>query len=425
MQDAIEHDHEFDRDAVQRRTLRVLWAGAIFSRGAFSSMFPVSVLAINEILGSSRWAGLSTGFSTIGSALAATWLAVYMQRRGRAPGLSRGFALAAVGGVLAIPAIQLSSLALLLFAMFLIGIGSGTSNLSRYAAADLATEERRSREISTVIFASTFGAVLFPLLLGPAGDVAESFSLDSNAGGFAMSVVLTGLAALAVWLFMRPDPLVVSGGVDPNASRKDTVPFVEAVSIAMRHPLARLAFVALVVGQAVMVGVMAMTPLHMEAHDHDNGVIGQVISAHTAGMFALAPVAGWISDRFGRIPTIALGGATLVAATALTALAGEAPVALMFPGLFLLGLGWSFTIVAGSALLTESVEVGDRVAVQGAADMATNVASGSGALLSGVVLSMSGFHSLSFVGMTAAGLLLVMAFFHFRLSTKLAGHGAP
>lgn len=382
-------------------------------------MFPVSVLAINEILGSSRWAGLSSGFTTIGAALGATWLAVHMQRRGRAPGLTKGFALAAVGGVLAIPAIQMASLPLFLFAMLLIGVGSGTSNLSRYAAADLATEDDRSRQIGSVIFASTFGAVLFPLFIGQAGDFAESLSLDPNTGGFAMSIVLTGLAALVVWLFMRPDPLIVSGGVDPRATRKDAVPFHKAVSIAMSHPLARLAFVALVVGQAVMVGVMAMTPLHMEAHGHENGVIGQVISVHTAGMFALAPVAGWIADRHGRVLTIALGGATLVAATALTALAGEAPEALMFPGLFLLGLGWSFTIVAGSALLTESVSVSDRVAVQGAADTATNIASGSGALLSGVVLSMSGFHTLSFLGMAAAGLLLVVAFFYFRLGPKI------
>lgn len=380
-------------------------------------MFPVSVLAIKEILGSSTWAGLSTGFSTVGAAISAAWLATYMQRRGRAPGLTRGFVAAAVGGAIAIVAIQASSLVLFLIAMVLIGVGSGTSNLSRYAAADLATEERRSREISTVIFASTFGAVIFPLFIGFAGDIAESVSLDKNAGGFAMSILLALMAGGAIWMFMRPDPLVVAGGVDPNATRKDAVPFFEAVSIAMSQPLARLAFFALVVGQAVMVGVMAMTPLHMEAHGHENGVIGAVISAHTAGMFALAPFAGWLSDRRGRTPTIALGGITLVLATAFTALAGEAPAALMFPGLFLLGLGWSFTIVAGSALLTESVEVGDRVAVQGAADMATNIASGSGALLSGLVLSMSGFHVLSFIGMTAAGLLLVLAFFHVRIST--------
>lgn len=405
---------------IHRRTMRVLWASAVFSRGAFSSMFPVSVLAISEILGSETWAGLSTAFVTVGSAVCAAWLATYMQRKGRAPGLTIGFGAAVAGSVVAIVAIELSSLIMFLAAMALIGAGSGTSNLARYVAADLASEDRRSRDISTVIFASTFGAVIFPFFLGVSGQVAESFSLDSNAGGFAMSAVLAGVAAMSVFLFMRPDPLVVAGGVDPQASRRDAVPFTRGVSIAFKHPMARLAFVALVVGQAVMVGVMAMTPLHMQAHGHDNGVIGAVISVHTAGMFALAPLAGYISDRWGRVPTISLGGLTLVTATILTALAGEAPVGLMFPGLFLLGLGWSFTIVAGSALLTESVEVASRVAVQGAADMATNIASGTGALASGLVLSMSGFHTLSYVAMAAAGALLTMGYYQNALSTRTA-----
>ena len=150
-------------------------------------MFPVSVLAIREILGSPKWAGLSTGFSTLGAAVSAAWLATYMQRKGRSPGLSRGFATAALGGAVAILAIQMESLTVFLVAMTLVGVGSGTANLARYGAADLATEERRSRDISTVIFASTFGAVLFPLLIGPAGDVAKAASLNKNAGGFGIS----------------------------------------------------------------------------------------------------------------------------------------------------------------------------------------------------------------------------------------------
>jgi MFS family permease len=411
---------DFDVEAVQRRTLRVLWASAVLSRGAASTMFPVSVLAIKDLLGSETWAGLGTGASTAGAAFSAMWLASYMQRRGRTPGLTGGFAIAAAGGVLAIIAIQASTLLLFLPAMVLLGVGNGTSNLSRYVAADLASEERRSREISTVIFAATFGAVLFPLFIGVAGDAAESVSLDANAGGFVIAITFFALAGAVVWLFMRPDPLVVAGGVDPAAKRRDNVPFRRALAIAWSVPLARLAFVTLVVAQAVMVMVMAMTPLHMEAHGHGKGVVGAVISAHTAGMFAFAPLAGWLSDRFGRLPIIALGGLTLVLATILTALAGEAPRLLMFPGLFFLGLGWSFGIVAGSALLTESVEMGDRVAVQGAADMATNIASGTGALVSGVVLSMSGFHTLSFIGMSAAGALLVHAYFESRVAVRSA-----
>lgn len=416
---------DVDRAAVHRRTLHVLWASAIFSRGAISAMFPVSVLAIKDLLGSETWAGLSTATSTIGSALSAALLATFMQRRGRTPGLSVGFGAATGGGLLAVLAIEVGTLALFLPAMVLVGFGAGTANLARYAAADLAVPERRGRDIGTVIFASTFGAVLFPLFIGVAGDIALDVGLEENSGGFVLSIVLFLLAGSSVYAFMRPDPLVVAGGTaltrDDDKPAPATVGFRRAVAIAWSHPLARLAFVCLVVSQAVMVMVMAMTPLHMEEHGHSTGAVGQVISAHTAGMFAFAPIAGWLSDRFGRIPTIVLGSATLIAATALTALSGEAPKLLMFPGLYLLGLGWSFGIVAGSALLTESVDEADRVAVQGAADTATNIASGTGALAAGVVLSMAGFHILSFIGMTAAAALLVQAWFERRLSVVSAG----
>jgi len=409
---------------VQQRTLRTLWFSAVLGRGAVSSMFPVSVLAISDLLGSDRFAGLSTGASTIGSAISAGALAAFMQRRGRTPGIAVGFGVPVVGGVLAIVAIQLGSLPLFLASMILVGVGTGTASLARYAAADLSTPERRGRDIGSVVFASTFGAVLFPLFIGFAGSGAERLSLDENAGGFAMAVVLFGLASAGTWLFMRPDPLVTAGGVvargataeDRAKSRAGAVGFREAVAIAWNNPLARLAFVALIVSQMVMVMVMAMTPLHMKAHGHSTGTVGAVISAHTAGMFAFASVAGRVSDRLGRLLTIGIGGITLIAATVLTALAGEAPRLLMFPGLFLLGLGWSFGIVAGSALLTESVAEKDRVAVQGASDLSKNLASGSGALASGLVLDMAGFHILSMIGMGAAGALLVHAFFETRLN---------
>lgn len=407
-----------DRAAVHRRTLGVLWSTAVLSRGAVSAMFPVSVLAVKDILGDEQWAGVSSAATTVGAALSAGVLAAFMQRRGRNPGLTLGFAVATAGGVLCILAIEKQNLLVFLLGMILIGVGSGTSNLARYAAADLASDERRSRDISTVIFAATFGAVFFPLLIGVAGDMAESVSLDANAGGFGLAFILFALSTVIVWVFMRPDPLAVAGQLgDESPGSTRTVSFRQALEIAWSRPMARLAFVALIVAQAVMVMVMAMTPIHMEAHGHSKGVVGQVISAHTAGMFAFAPAAGWLADRFGRVSTIAAGGATLIAATVLTSLAGEAPRLLMFPGLFLLGLGWSIGIVAGSALLTESVDESDRVAVQGAADTATAIASGIGALASGLVVDMAGFHILSFIGMAASGAMLLHASFESRLAS--------
>ena len=169
-----------DRAAVQRRTLRTLSLSAVLSRGAVSAMFPVAVLGIREILGNERWAGLATAGTTVGSAVTAALLATFMQRRGRTQGLAVGFAVAVVGGIVGAIAIEAGRLSLFLIAMLLIGAGSGTANLSRYAAVDLADEKRRSRDLSRVIFASTLGAVVAPLFLGVASDVADGAGYNEN-----------------------------------------------------------------------------------------------------------------------------------------------------------------------------------------------------------------------------------------------------
>ena len=402
--------------AIQRRTLAVLFSSAIFGRAAMSMGFAVAALLIAEMLGDGTWAGSATAAITIGTAFSASILSNYMYRRGRRPGLSLGYVAATLGGLLAIFAGQKLILALYLFAIMLIGVGQGATNLARYAAADLARPESRGKAISSVVFASTAGAVGGPALIGPAAWVAESFGLNELTGGYIFATGFFVIAGLILWFGMRPDPLVVSGGlkkVDADTG-KSGGGFREGMAAIAANPLARLAAIGLAISQAVMVMVMAMTPLHMDAHGHSLGIIGAVISAHTAGMYAFAPIAGWASDKYGRIPILVAGGVTLVAATVLTALAGEAPALLMFPGLFLLGLGWSFGIVASSALLTETVPAESQVPAQGAADFITSFMSGGGALASGFVFTMAGFHILSMFGIAAAGIVVVYAFYHYR-----------
>ena len=412
------------RPALQRRTLLVLFASAILGRAGMTVGFPVAALLVQEILGSAAWAGASTAAITVGTAVSASALSGYMRRRGRRPGLTLGYAAASVGGVVAAVGGQTLLLVPFLVGLALVGVGQGATNLARYAAADLARPADRGKSISWVVFASTIGAVGGPALVGPAGDLAERFGLDDLVGPFVFALGFFALSGLVLWAGLRPDPLVVAGGLRPGPGRGGSGPVVETgdggglgsgVAALMAHPLARLAVLGLALSQAVMVMVMAMTPLHMDAHGHDLGVIGWVISVHTAGMFAFAPIAGWWADRFGRIITLTAGGAMLVASTVLTALAGEAPALLMFPGLFLLGLGWSFCIVAASALLTDSVDAEQQVAAQGTADFVTSFASGGGALASGLVFTMTGFHVLSLIGLGAAGFVTVTAFYHLRL----------
>lgn len=404
---------------IQHRTLRVLFASAIFGRAGMSIVFAVAALLIKEILGNETWAGASTAAVTVGSAFSASILSNYMARRGRRPGLSLGYVGAVVGGVIALVGGQRSVLVFFLLGLVFIGVGQGTTTLARYAASDLALPDQRSKAISWVVFASTIGAVGGPALVGVAGGVAESMNLDELVGPFIFATVFFAVGGVILWLGLRPDPLVVSGGlrVDRPQSKQG---FTEGWSAILANPLARLAVVGLVISQAVMVMVMAMTPLHMDAHGHELGIIGWVISVHTAGMFAFAPVAGWASDRFGRVPMLVLGAALLIASTVITALAGQAPALLMFPGLFLLGLGWSFGMVASSALLTESVEADAKVAAQGSADFVTSFASGGGALASGFVFTMAGFHVLSMIGIVGGGVLLVLSAYRQQTRTAMA-----
>ncbi len=411
---------DIDRRAVQRRTLAVLFASAIFGRAAMSIGFVVSALLMAEILGSSTWAGASTAAITVGTAFSASALAGYMSRRGRRPGLTLGYVVAVGGGAVAIFGGHQLALVPYLIGLVLIGVGQGGTNLARYAAADLAEPTARGKAISYVVFASTIGAVGGPALAGIAGDIGERFGMDELVGPFGFAAVFFAVGGLIVWLGLRPDPLVVAGGTMVDVTRPKAG-FGRSMGIIMADPQARLALAGLVVSQAVMVMVMAMTPLHMKEHGHSVGLVGWVLSAHTAGMFAFAPLAGWVSDRFGRVISIVIAGIVLMAATVMTALAGEAPALLMFPGLYLLGLGWSFGMVGSSALLTESVPAEDQVSAQGAADLVTSFASGVGALGSGLVFTMAGFHILSGIGIVASGLLFVAAF----IRERLGAGGAP
>ena len=174
-----------------------------------------------------------------------------------------------------------------------------------------------------------------------------------------------------------------------------------------RFPGARLGLVAVVISQTTMVAVMTMTPLHMRDHGQAD-LSAFVIALHIVGMYGLAPVVGIAADRLGRVRVIQAGAAVLGLGTTVSVLAGYQPT-LIFSGLFLLGLGWSCGLIGGSTLLTESVPVHDRVAVQGAADLLMGVCGVLGAVISGLVKAQLGFHVLANGATIAAVVLLVVA----------------
>jgi MFS family permease len=207
---------------------------------------------------------------------------------------------------------------------------------------------------------------------------------------------------------LRPDPLVVAGLVDPSAERTRPVRQARAaLGVVRTRPFARLGLASMVISQAAMVAVMTMTPPHMGDHDHSE-LSAYVIALHIVGMYGFAPFVGRVVERLGRPRSIMIGAVVLGAGTSLSVVVEYSSV-LIFAGLFLLGVGWSFGLVAGSTLLTESVPAETRVEVQGAGDLLMSLCGGLAAFSSGFVKQSFGFSTLAYGATFAAAGLLVWA----------------
>jgi MFS family permease len=382
--------------------VRVLVLSQVLGGVGLAAGVAVGALLAADLLDGDALTGIPSAAATAGSAAAAVPLSRLMARAGRRPGLVAGYLLGASGAAVVLASAQLRSFAALVVGMTLFGAGNAASLLARYAAADLAEPHHRARAVSTVLFATTFGAVAGPNLVEPTGALARAVSLPELAGPFLLSLAAYGLAAVVVGALLRPDPLLVARG---GAGPAPVAPTGGAWALVLRGPaLAGLA--AMVGAQFVMVAMMTMTPVHMLAHGHDLGVIGFVIGVHIAGMFAFAPLAGLLADRFGNRTAIRAGALALAAAGLTGALAAPSSAPVLAVALFLLGLGWSLALVGGSALLTASVPPPQRARAQGSGDLFVGLAGAVGGLGSGVVLALSGFAVLGLLTAAVAAALL-------------------
>ena len=405
-----------DLVAIQKRTLGVLMAGQVVASAALASAVTVGAYVVQGILGQDTpWGGIATATVTTGSAFMSQLLARIMSKSGRRVGLQTGYSLAIVGGLIAGLGVQRSSLTIFLLGLFLYGNGQASNLLARYAATDLALPQERAQAMSKILFASTFGAVLGPVLVVPAQWAGQEwFGWQKYTGPWVFAAIFFIGALVNIYVRLRPDPLELSGGLRSQAAVGVTTPrLTEALRIICSSRSGRVALMAMVVSQVTMVAVMTMTPVHLKAHGHES-ISSYVISLHIAGMYAFSPLVGRFSDARGRLPTILVGGILLVCATILAAIAGEAAVVL-FPALWLLGIGWSFALIGGSSLLVDSVPTESRVTVQGSADVMMSLCGGIAGFSSGFIRKAIGFHMLSSIAMLLAGLLIAVAYSSYRV----------
>jgi MFS family permease len=349
--------------ALQKRTLRVLLASQVAGSAGISVAVTVGGLIVKSILGKDTFAGSASATVTLGGALASLLLASYALRRGRRPSLMTGYLIALFGCVVTIVGAEKRSLLVFLVGLLFFGVGQGTNLMARYAASDLALPDERGRAVSLLLFGSTFGAVSAQILAGWCGRMGEKIGLWKYSGPFVFSGILLVFAAANTYVRLRPDPLVIAGGLQPDIPALRLPPLGHAIRVIRRSPIAKLALIAMMIAQASMVGVMTMTPIHMADHGQSGDLRGYVIALHVFGMYGFAPLIGRFSDR-ARLPVLLQGSVVLVLATLVSALAGYRP-SMLFAGLFLLGLGWSGCLIAGSAMLVDSVSSENRVQVQG------------------------------------------------------------
>lgn len=398
-----------DTEAIQRRTLIVLMLSVGPAGMGMAGGFSATSLAAEDITKNDAWATLAATMISIGGAVAAVPLARYMAAHGRRPGLRIGWTIAGIGSLVAFVSVLADSYLLLVVGAFAIGVGNGTNLAARYAAADLAPPDRRARTIGVLVWASSIGSVLGPTVaLGPTGWFAEQIDLPRLSGPYLMGAFVFAVAGFVVHFRLRPDPLVLATSLSesnlPGTVVKPSL--LDSFAAIASNPMAVIAVAAMAVGQAVMVAVMTVTPLHMDDGNHETQIIGLVISLHIVGMFFFAPVVGWFVDRLPTEAMVAAAGVILFVGGELASHTDPSDSLGVFVGLFLIGLGWSFAMIAGSSLLTGAYPAHERANVQGAADL-TMVASGAVAgLLSGVIVEQSSFGSLShWAGVAALSLV--------------------
>lgn len=399
---------QVERVALQQRTLATLRLSQIPAQAAVSGMVAVVALLATELLDSDRLAGTGSAAFTIGSALVAVPLSGFMRRRGRRPGLVRAFSLGALGALMAAGAGQVGSFPLFVIGMLLFGSGQAAALQGRFVASDLAAEDDRARAIGSVVWVGTLGAAFGPLLTPWEKAFARMLGLEELVGPFLFAALFFSISASVVMYRLRPDPLEAAGLLDPLAERVRPARQVRLAAGHIRaNRAAQLGLVAMVVSQTAMVAVMTMTPPYMSDHDHAS-LSPYVIALHIVGMYGFSPFVGRMIERIGRPASIMVGSVVLGAGTFISVVGGySAP--LVFLGLLMLGIGWSFGLVAGSTLLTESVPPEARVEVQGTGDLTMSLFGGAAAFSSGFVKASFGFSTLAYTGTLLAGVLLVYA----------------
>lgn len=404
-----------DLSKLARKITWVLFANQSLASAGFIAAATLNSIIGTELGGSASYAGVPSAVYLVGAALAASAWGYIMDQIGRRNGMVSGLVIGVIGNGLVLFAIAISSFVLFLVGMLLMGITNAAVVLGRFAAAEVNPPEKRGEAISNVVLGGTFGAIVGPLLVGPMGTFIKTFGMDEVAGAYLATLILFAISATVVFIGLRPDPRDLGKQValqHPDPVLNALTGKARSIFEILSQPAALVAVSAMALGQVVMVAIMVITSLHMNNHHHNLRDISAVISSHTFGMFAFSVLSGRLADRWGRGPVILTGASTLLLACITAPLSPNVfPLAV---ALFLLGLGWNFCFVGGSALLSDQLSPLERSRTQGTNDLLVGLASATGSLGSGIVFAASNYTIISIVAGVIALVPFLMSLFWIR-----------
>ncbi|WP_084529028.1 MFS transporter [Nocardia crassostreae] len=367
---------------VARRWLVALFLGAAYMSLAMVTASTLGTLVAAEALGAA-WSGLPSAAGVIGTAIGAAVLTAVMARWGRRAGLVAGYAIGTLGGLLAM--LSTVTVWLLIAGMVLLGVGNSAAQLSRYVAADM-RPDRPGTILAVVVWAGTLGAVGGPLLLAPISTAATASGHQAATGVFLLG---TAAVALAATTLRRGAPTAPPPG-------------------PTRLPPMRLALATVLVAQIVMTTIMTAAPLAIHQHGHGLHTVGAMISAHTFGMFALAPLSGLLCDRLGGRAVIATGLALLAISSIAVVAADSAGGPALAAVLFLLGFGWNLAYVGASSLLSGSLPDVEQMRLEGAVEARVWGGSALATMASTIGFAVGGYGLLAVLSLAALAIPVVL-----------------
>lgn len=401
--------------ALHRRTLRVVAMSQVLGGAGLAAGVTVGALLAERMLRSDGVAGIPAALFTLGSALAAFGVGRITNRRGRRVGLVIGFGCGALGAVGVVTAARIDSVPLLLVSLFVYGAGSATNLQARYAGTDLAPADRRATAVSIAMVSTTLGAVAGPNLVEPLGRFAESLGFPDLTGPFMLAAVAYLAAGTVLFVALRPDPYLTALTLarDEAGPIDDTAPAQVGLGAVVGGTV-------MVLTQVAMVAIMTMTPPHMRLHGHDLGDVGLVIGFHIAAMYLPSLVTGRLVDRLGRTPMVVAAGVTLLLAGVVSAAAPADSLPWLIVGLVLLGVGWNYGLIAGTALVVDATVPTNRPRVQGTLDVLIALSGAGSGAAAGIVTAQTSYATLSLIGGTLSLVLIPVMLWCRRADVALA-----